>query len=315
VRTLAAAGLAATLLVVMPAGASALFSQCPPVGVDTGCQFLITVSGSGASVQQDTAQAPYEGSEDSLIGVQNNSGRSLASLPLSATGLFNFDGDGLCNPNLGTTGPIPPGCVPAPGAAPGTVCGPQFGTCALPKSPGQPAGYMEPGAPPGNTQNGYEGPDSWFSAVSVDKASGTVNFSPTLKSGKSTYFGLEAPPSLQQLKVGTPVSSKPSAGSVVQLPSNKKCVSRRKFRIHVRQPGGIKIQTALVFVNNKKVRVFNARFFRKLRKTASVNLRGLPKGTFTVKIVVLTTQGDTLRGKRTYHTCTKKQKHKQPPKL
>ena len=32
-----------------------------------------------------------------------------------------------------------------------------------------------------------------------------------------------------------------------------KCVSRRKFRIRIRQPGGIKIQTALVFVNGKKV--------------------------------------------------------------
>jgi hypothetical protein len=102
---------------------------------------------------------------------------------------------------------------------------------------------------------------------------------------------------------------------VIDLPSSKKCVSRRKFRIRIRQPGGIKIQTALVFVNGKKVRVLKRKVFRKLRHVAGVNLRGLPRGTFTVRIVVLTTAGKTITGKRKYHTCTKKRKHKKPPKL
>jgi hypothetical protein len=114
---------------------------------------------------------------------------------------------------------------------------------------------------------------------------------------------------------GGGITKKPSFGSVVGLPSTKKCVSKRKFRIHIRQPGGIKIQTALVFLNGKKIRVFKAKFFRKLRRAATVNLRGLPKGTFKVRIVVLTTAGDTLKGTRKYHTCTKKRKHKKPPKL
>jgi hypothetical protein len=312
----ALATLALCTFALAPSGASAVFSQCPPVGVDTGCQFLITLTGGAPTIQQDPAQQPYEQSEDSLIGVQNNSSRAVAALPLSAPGLFSFDADGICNPNLGTTGAVPPGCVPAPGSAPGTICGPQFGTCSFPKPPGQPAGYVEPGAPVGNTQNGYEGPDTWFSAVSTDRASGTVNFSPQLKPGKSSYFGLEAPPSLQQLKVGTPVAGKPTFGSVVKLPSSKKCVSRRKFNIHIRQRNGIKIQTALVFLNGKKIRVFKARYFRKLRHTANVNLRGLPKGTFVVRIVVLTTKGETLKGKRKYHTCRKKKrKPKHAPKL
>jgi hypothetical protein len=116
--------------------------------------------------------------------------------------------------------------------------------------------------------------------------------------------------------VGATPAGAPKATDVVGLPSNKKCVSRRKFRIHVRQPGGIKIQTALVFLNGKRIKVFNSRYFRKLRKTATVNLRGLPKGTFVVKLVVLTTQGKTLKGKRKYRTCRKKKlKPKRPPKL
>ena len=48
-----------------------LFKQCPPVDADFGCQFLITVSGGGTTILQDTNQGPYEFSEDALIGVQN----------------------------------------------------------------------------------------------------------------------------------------------------------------------------------------------------------------------------------------------------
>ena len=314
-RTLIVAAIAIGVLAVVPSGASALFSQCPPVGSDTGCQFLITLTNGTPTIQQDTAQPAYELSEDALIGVQNNSSSAIAALPLSGPGIFGFDADGICNSNSGTTGAVPPGCVPAPGAPAGTVCGPQFGACAFPKPPGQPAGYTEPGAPSTNTQNGYEGPGVWFSAVSADRSSATVNFSPPLGVGKATYFGLEGAPSVQTLKVGTPISGKPGFGQVVQLPSSKKCVSRRKFRIHIRQPGGIQIQTALVFVNGTKVRVFKRKFFRKLRHTATVNLKGLPKGTFKIRIVVLTTKGDTLKGTRKYHTCRKKQKHKKLPKL
>ncbi len=108
---------------------------------------------------------------------------------------------------------------------------------------------------------------------------------------------------------------KPGITDVFGLPSTRKCVSKRRFRIHIRRPNGIQVQTALVFVNNKRVRVFKSVFFRQLRHTASVNLRGLPLGTFKVKIVVLTTSGNTLKGTRTYHTCTKRRKSKRPPKL
>jgi hypothetical protein len=107
----------------------------------------------------------------------------------------------------------------------------------------------------------------------------------------------------------------PGSRGVIGLPSNRKCVSRRKFRIRIRQPGGIQIQSALVFVNGKRVRVLTRRVFRRNRKTANVNLRGLPRGTFRVRIVVLTTEGKTLRGTRKYRTCTKKRRSKRPPKL
>jgi hypothetical protein len=181
-----------------------LFSQCPAVFENSGCQYLITVTNAGNTVQQDPNQGPYEGAEDALIGVVNSSSAPISHMPLSVPGsdLFGFDQDGICNPG---TAPLPPGCVPVPGTA---ACGPQGGSCSFPKPPGEPAGYVEPGNVPGGTQNGYEGPTTWFSNVSADESSGTVNFSPALQPGQSTYFSLEEPPT-NTIGVG----STPTGGS------------------------------------------------------------------------------------------------------
>jgi GDSL-like Lipase/Acylhydrolase family len=77
------------------------FTQCPAVGADTSCALLIYIDASGTpSVLGDPAQGPYDEIEDTLIGVQNDSSFSIASLPVSSTvgkALFGFDGDGLCN--------------------------------------------------------------------------------------------------------------------------------------------------------------------------------------------------------------------------
>jgi hypothetical protein len=40
--------------------------------------------------------------------------------------------------------------------------------------------------------------------------------------------------------------------------------------------------------------------------TAPIDLRQLPKGTFTITIVVRQRGGHVLRGKRIYHTCSAK---------
>lgn len=95
----------------------------------------------------------------------------------------------------------------------------------------------------------------------------------------------------------------PSFASVVTLPSARRCVSRRRFRIRLRTPKGETITDARVFVNGKRVRVV-----RGSRLRAPVDLRGLPKGRFTVKIEVRTKSGRTIRGTRRYRTCTPKRR-------
>jgi hypothetical protein len=291
------------------------FPQCPAVGSDTSCQFLVVVTDSGATAQQDSTQGPYEASDDSLIGVQNDSSRALTALPLSAAGLFGFEQDGICNPG---SGPIAPGCLPAAGSPPGTMCGPQNGSCSFPRPPGQPTTYTEPGSPAGTTQNGYEGPTTWFSNVAPDGSSGQVEFSPALAPHASTYFSLEAPPSLQALTLGTPVSSAPpaatppafGAGGVISIPSARKCLSRRTFAIRIRKRAGLQYQEAIVLVNHKRVGVL-----RGARLTAPVDLRGLPVGLFSVQITVITTDGRIISGTRRYHTCTRRLPGHGPPRL
>jgi hypothetical protein len=104
-------------------------------------------------------------------------------------------------------------------------------------------------------------------------------------------------------------------GGLVRVPSNRRCVSRRKFRIRIRERRGVKIEAAIVLLNGRRIKVFKRRVFRRQRHTATVNLRGLPKGTFILKITVLTSDGKTVKGKRKYHTCTKKRRHRRAPQL
>jgi hypothetical protein len=313
-------GTLAVAIAVSAPGAQAAFTQCPPVDADTlGCQFLVTVTNAGSSVAQDSTQGPYESSDDSLIGVQNGSSSSLTALPLAAPGtsLFGFESDGICNPGAA---PLPSGCVPVPGSPAGTTCGSQSVACSFPPPPGEPASYTEGGAssalpwPNGDRQNGYEGPTSWFSGISSDMSGGTVNFSPAIPPGGSTYFSLEAPPSASAIQVGTPTTTPPPTttkpppafgrnGIVQGLPSNRVCLSKRHFRIHIRRYPGVSYVEVIVFINHHTVSVTKS---RSGQFSAPIDLRGRPRGTFPVKITVITTTGSIISGTRTYKTCRSK---------
>jgi len=84
------AGLAA--FIFMP---RVLLAQCPAVGQANGCNVIITVTNTGASVSV-TGEKPYDGVEDMLVGVVNNSSLPLKALELrSGMRIFDFDGDGI----------------------------------------------------------------------------------------------------------------------------------------------------------------------------------------------------------------------------
>jgi uncharacterized repeat protein (TIGR01451 family) len=142
--------------------------------------------------------------------------------------------------------------------------------------------------------------------IYLDEATADARGFPLTPSGPSARIEVtaSAPPSTAQPSstpstVTAPPLTRPLvAADVIKLPSTKRCVSRRRFRIRLVQPKGVKLVSAVVQVNGKRVKVVRGR-----RLTAPVDLRGLPKGRFTVKITVKTSDGRTLKSARRYRTC------------
>jgi len=82
----------AVMMISIPASGQGI---CPPVGKDTNCGVIITVTDTGAAISL-TGQPPYDDIEDTLVGVVNNSSLPIHSLILSANlQIFGFDGDGI----------------------------------------------------------------------------------------------------------------------------------------------------------------------------------------------------------------------------
>ncbi len=100
-----------------------------------------------------------------------------------------------------------------------------------------------------------------------------------------------------------PLAALPKAAAVIVLPSARKCVSRRNFRIRLKQPKGFKLKSATVNLNGRRVATRSGK-----RVTAPVDLRGLPKGRFTVKIAVTLTDGRKVTNTRKYRTCAPKRR-------
>lgn len=189
--------LCCTLLALFVAPAWADQCSAPTLGVGTGavgrangpdtCGAVIVVSavdGSGNATSFFVLAAgngnPYDGTEDTLVGVQNNSGLTLNSIPLSGTDIFGFDGDGPCNTVYHT---------------------PPYSWC--------PATYADP--------VGYEGPDNTFSFDGAN--SGTVTFTTGIPNNGSTWFALEGTPQSISGTTQTTTLS-PTVTTVSFFPSN-----------------------------------------------------------------------------------------------
>jgi hypothetical protein len=153
----------------------AMADQCsqPSVGPGTGvvgaangadtCGVLITVNSvdglGNATAVTLTPKGngnPYDGTEDTIVGIQNNSSGNLSAITLSATApIFGFDQDGPCDPFYNAH---------------------PYSWCTT-------AGF-----------SGYEGPDNTFTNISADFTRGTVKFTSAVGSGGSTWFALEGTP-------------------------------------------------------------------------------------------------------------------------
>jgi len=176
-----AAGVAACAIVTAWSSGEASATTCPAVGLDTaGCGEVITFNADG-SITTTNVQGPYDGSEDTLIGVQNNTGNAISSINLTASvSIFGFDGDGI--DNYKSDGVVGNSTDATNELSQGTTCAPSspFTGC-------------------------YGGPHGFFTNIVGD--SGTVNFSGGIAAGGFDFFSLENAVSLtaQQISGGTSV--------------------------------------------------------------------------------------------------------------
>src|SRR5690242_2881571 len=74
-------------------------APCPTIAAVTTCNVVITAGPGGTFSTAVPNPAPYDGSDDNLVGIINNSGATITQLSFVGSGngggLFAFDGDGL----------------------------------------------------------------------------------------------------------------------------------------------------------------------------------------------------------------------------
>ena len=179
--------------------AGPIFTQCPPTGLNTGCEFLVSLNPNNTiSIAMDPNipnNGPYGGSDDTLVGVQNNSALTLKSLLVSSSlAIFAFDGDGPC-----TQTPGPTNCSSDP--------------------------------------SGYAGPNISFSNINAAKTAGTVNFNPGLAPGASGYFALEEALQTAQLSVTVGSTVVPEPASIALLSPGLLFLAGLAFRRGRKQAG------------------------------------------------------------------------------
>lgn len=86
---------AAMLLCVSSCNNVWAIGNCPAIGQSSSCAVLITINPDGSiGVQTDPTVGPYDGDDDSLVGVVNRSGATVFGITLTGNGIFAFDGDG-----------------------------------------------------------------------------------------------------------------------------------------------------------------------------------------------------------------------------
>ena len=155
---------------------------CPQIGNANGCDVTITLNANGTSTINVTGQPPYDGVEDQLVGITNNSTSTISSVSLSGSNIFGFDGDGA--------------------GEPGSGCNGSGGSLTYSCFPGGPFGA-----------SGYEGPNTSFTVM--DASDGNVNFTGGLPVGGTAWFSLEEPPTTGGFTVTGTQTGTPEPGSVV----------------------------------------------------------------------------------------------------
>src|SRR6202012_3313600 len=93
-----------------------------------------------------------------------------------------------------------------------------------------------------------------------------------------------------------PTDATLTAAELFTLPDAHTCVSRRRLTVHVHPPRGVHVKATTVTVNGRRFATATG------AKAAAVDLRGLPQGTFKVKLTATLSSRRKITLARTYRT-------------
>jgi hypothetical protein len=97
-----------------------------------------------------------------------------------------------------------------------------------------------------------------------------------------------------------------SGSEGLTLPSAKQCLSARRFKIRLKDPKYDPFKKVTITVNGHKIATSRKGSY----VVATIRLKGLPEGAFTIKVRATTVLGHHLSARRTYHICRGKKRSK-----
>jgi hypothetical protein len=106
-------------------------------------------------------------------------------------------------------------------------------------------------------------------------------------------------------------TSSGAEGEHLSLPSARRCVSARRFKIHLRDPKYDPLKKVLVTIKGRRIATARQGGY----VVATIDLKGFKRGAFTVEIRATTVLGHHLSVARTYHTCARRAKKSKLGKL
>ena len=195
ISVLASGALALLLAGLTPAAMALTYGPSGVCPIDntfaTDCNLFITFNADGSISTTAGPEANYDGVEDALIGVINNTSSPINSFTISSTvspSIFDLEGDGI-NSYTGVVN---------------TAAGLS-----------DPLLYSNYGlTPPNDYIDDYGGFDAYFTGVALDLQSGTVNFANSIQPGAYDYFSLEGSIDLS----APPVICDPTSGKCSSVP-------------------------------------------------------------------------------------------------
>jgi plastocyanin len=130
------------------------------------------------------------------------------------------------------------------------------------------------------------------------------------------FVGMTGTVNVVPVEAAAPAGSAPQGTAPVSgQATSTVCASKRRFTIRLRGLERVRVRSVRVEFNGKDLPVRTQVVDGRRRRTADIDMRGLPRGSYMVAITVNTVDGQVLRGTRTYRTCAGKLASAMLPRL